>query len=1225
MHAETAISVSSVSSAGTQYALMELAFNQINSDSSFLPEVLFENVWGLYDAEDRKSVFDAITKIAATPGLVAIFGGTTSEASTIIQLVASAGNIPQISATANSPFLSNKVAYPTFMRTSLESTAQVKAGVDFVVEHGWSQVIAIVDENDVHVQDFQQFMKFAQESTLAGRPLDVGLQITVRAGLDPAPAVHQLLNSDLYLVLVFAALPQFVPFYSAAILDGRLGPERNFIYFGGTFVLSLIGNLGSRAEPLLRINGLHPNVTVGRFYDALNGFIGMIGTPGNTTATTEFQEVLRTANRTLYPSVPATFQISHQSVVDGAYTIAHGVRDVVEQGAARGLTACQLFNKSFDGMHLFRSMVNASFVGTSGPVSFDEFGNRIGTLDIVNLISGGNPDGTINVSRVTVTHKWDYGSRHLTQLQPLMWRDGSFSPPSPPPLARRLYPPPPSAPPAPVYMAPRERGSAWIWGVSSVVIVAFVLLLNGFWIVRHFRHKHKAWVADVRAILWGPPKALDCGTVICDAVYKGSDVTVRCMPLNQSLLASFATSARSPRGGPGGATGGGKGVWGSVCAERGPCVRVRSSFHVFANEVIRAHAAKPFFNGEDVHVHLCMEDGGAGAGAPLGGSHGIGSGGEGGMMTGEVAGSLLRQASLGFRPDCPHSVSPGALRTVSSFQVTESAVQPLPRDVKNALVSGTQALIQDAMERHHPNIERVIGGGVAKESVYILLERLTGGSLHAAIQNKTLELEASVLVSLLLDMAAAMKYLHSLRPPVVHGDLNPKSLFLDDHMSLKMSSVSPFYLLNKALGEGTVPFTLEYAAPEVLAGKKPTPASDAYSFGIAIWECFARTDVYMDMTPEAIVKGVLDGTVHPKPVASMPRELQCLMYDCLSPWPQRRPTSAEIHALLLSIYEAKGGLQRFSRLQSKLTAQEALIDKIMPPHVAAALRRGERVPPERHDCVTIMFSDIVGFTEHSAKMLPIEVMQMLDRLYTQFDTLTVKHGLFKVETIGDAYMVVGNLHPKAEDHTARIVRFALDAIAVANTVPVKLDDPSMGTIHVRTGVHTGPVVASVVGTLNPRYCLFGDTVNMTNRIETSSQPDCVHLSKAAAMALHAQDRSMRVVCRGAVMLKGKGEVTTYWLESCLGNLPEASRMELEWQMNASRGLSLNFSMDLGDGHDHGIPGGEEEVQWHKSQSASRRTTGSPSAKGDGGQPAANDVTVVTVLQPTPPVLQGMTA
>lgn len=193
---------------------------------------------------------------------------------------------------------------------------------------------------------------------------------------------------------------------------------------------------------------------------------------------------------------------------------------------------------------------------------------------------------------------------------------------------------------------------------------------------------------------------------------------------------------------------------------------------------------------------------------------------------------------------------------------------------------------------------------------------------------------------------------------------------------------------------------------------------------------------------------------------------------------------------------------------------------------------GKRVEPEQHSEVTIFFSDIVGFTNISASLTPAEVMEMLNRLYLALDGLTAKHGLFKVETIGDAYMAVGNLHPKAEDHTARVARFAIEAVSTAAQIPVQASKPELGNVNMRVGFHVGPVVASVIGDLNPRYCLFGDTVNTSSRMESTSIAGRIHLSHTAFCALMEQAPGAQCELRTDLgEIKGKGRMKTYFLDS----------------------------------------------------------------------------------------------
>merc|ERR1712048_65723 len=211
---------------------------------------------------------------------------------------------------------------------------------------------------------------------------------------------------------------------------------------------------------------------------------------------------------------------------------------------------------------------------------------------------------------------------------------------------------------------------------------------------------------------------------------------------------------------------------------------------------------------------------------------------------------------------------------------------------------------------------------------------------------------------------------------------------------------------------------------------------------------------------------------------------------------------------------------------------KALLYDVFPKHVAEALREGRKVEPEAKEPVTIFFSDIVGFTDISSTLEPQKVSRMLDELYSKFDALTDELGIFKVETIGDAYMAVTNLVCDQEhDHAKRIAQFALRAIEVANETQVDEDDPSKGYVEIRVGFHSGPVVANVVGTRNLRYCLFGDTVNTASRMESNSMKNQIHCSSQAAALVREQAPAIALTRRGIIEVKGKGQMETYWVEA----------------------------------------------------------------------------------------------
>lgn len=316
-----------------------------------------------------------------------------------------------------------------------------------------------------------------------------------------------------------------------------------------------------------------------------------------------------------------------------------------------------------------------------------------------------------------------------------------------------------------------------------------------------------------------------------------------------------------------------------------------------------------------------------------------------------------------------------------------------------------------------------------------------------------------------------------------------------------------------------------------------------------LYEVFTRKDPYEGEIFKEVITAVKDESVQKRVKApeNMPETMKALMDDCLREDPNARPSFDEIDTRLRRLHA------EHIEVPKKKTGQVSLFD-IFPRHVAEALRDGHKVEPEHKDCVTIFFSDIVGFTAISASLDPKKVRlflrlqvpkftteltfvkkvaNLLDRLYQRFDDLSHKHDIYKVETIGDSFMAVSNLvKDQHEDHCIRIARFAVDAIHAANETMIDEDDPSKGNVHIRVGFHSGSVVADVVGNRNPRYCLFGDTVNTASRMESHSTPNRINCSQISADLLNEQsaDDSFALRCRGPIEIKGKDLMTCYWVD-----------------------------------------------------------------------------------------------
>uniref|UniRef100_A0A6U4U0M3 guanylate cyclase n=2 Tax=Hemiselmis andersenii TaxID=464988 RepID=A0A6U4U0M3_HEMAN len=432
----------------------------------------------------------------------------------------------------------------------------------------------------------------------------------------------------------------------------------------------------------------------------------------------------------------------------------------------------------------------------------------------------------------------------------------------------------------------------------------------------------------------------------------------------------------------------------------------------------------------------------------------------------------------------------------------------------------------------HPSVTTVMGAVLGSEPM-LVMEFMTLGSLHDLLSNESYPFEADVLLFMLRDIVQGMRFLHTADPPIVHGDLKAANVLITENFKAK---VADFGLSQKKrLGNVGTPF---WMAPELLLGGVSTTMSDVYAFAIMLFEIFSRKLPYKGEECEQVLLQVCDSNLEKRPGIpdGVRPEVEVMMKDCWQQDASKRPPFEELDRRVKAMdviqmqssqILSAGAIDR----EQEATARNVLFD-VFPRHIAEALASGRKPQAEMKECVTIFFSDIVGFTDISATLTPTKVSEMLDRLYTRFDALAEEHTIYKVETIGDAYMAVTNLvQDQNVDHAARIARFSLAALQAANQVLVDLDDPSKGHIKIRVGFHSGPVVANVVGTKCPRYCLFGDTVNTASRMESNSKANMINISHATAVLLKTQGPNILLQKRGQVPIKGKGHMTCYWVKT----------------------------------------------------------------------------------------------
>ena len=210
------------------------------------------------------------------------------------------------------------------------------------------------------------------------------------------------------------------------------------------------------------------------------------------------------------------------------------------------------------------------------------------------------------------------------------------------------------------------------------------------------------------------------------------------------------------------------------------------------------------------------------------------------------------------------------------------------------------------------------------------------------------------------------------------------------------------------------------------------------------------------------------------------------------------------------------------QIEDERAKSDRLLLNVLPRPIADRLKGGETLIVDNFAEVTVLFADLVGFTRLAEQLPPPLMVRTLDVIFTAFDELASRHGLEKIKTIGDAYMAVAGLPSPRPDHAEAAARMALDML----TELVHYNQAHETTLQMRIGMNTGPVVAGVIGRHKFTYDLWGDTVNMASRMESHGEPGTIQITAATAAKLADWFVLQR---RGAVDIKGKGELTTFLL------------------------------------------------------------------------------------------------
>ncbi|KAF8371116.1 hypothetical protein PRIPAC_77545 [Pristionchus pacificus] len=528
-----------------------------------------------------------------------------------------------------------------------------------------------------------------------------------------------------------------------------------------------------------------------------------------------------------------------------------------------------------------------------------------------------------------------------------------------------------------------------------------------------------------------------------------------------------------------------------------------------------------------------------------------------------------------------------------------------------------KTMFQQMKAAVHDNINPFLGISFnEKEEMLLVWKFCNRGTLQDIIYNDQIDMDNKFHGAFIRDIVGGLEYLHA-SPVGYHGSLTPWSCLIDRNWMVKLTDYGVAEPIER--WEKNQWITVDelksdddksnakqktsalYDAPEMLKMRENNKVrrmdqdwqrqssnrrqlGDVYAFGMIMYEIIFRALPFPDTQDVTeLIDAVKDGSRVIKPSIQdhklIHMDLAALVQDCWNTTPEMRPSLRRIKLNVETYLKVKGSLvdqmmrmmeqyannleklvkERTGMLEEANIRADKLLSQLLPAYVARELKEGKPVPPKTFTSATVMFSDIVGFGDMCRDATAAEIVNLLNSVFNGFDEFIARREAYKVETIGDAYMFVSGVpEENGFRHLDSICSIAMDIHSFLH----EFRAPHSSTLRVRCrlGVCSGPVAAAVVGLNAPRYCLFGDTVNMASRMESTGEAEKTQIAESTKLMLDKHYPDFITKERGQVQVKGKGLCTTYWLEGSR----DASTAYTAPTRELSRGHQ-NFSSLLGGG------------------------------------------------------------
>uniref|UniRef100_A0A0K0FCD3 Guanylate cyclase n=1 Tax=Strongyloides venezuelensis TaxID=75913 RepID=A0A0K0FCD3_STRVS len=488
-------------------------------------------------------------------------------------------------------------------------------------------------------------------------------------------------------------------------------------------------------------------------------------------------------------------------------------------------------------------------------------------------------------------------------------------------------------------------------------------------------------------------------------------------------------------------------------------------------------------------------------------------------------------------------------------------------DYQYILTRKDMAHLRSMRMMDHDNVNKLVGFLLNSPTLMSVWRYCSRGSIVDILTNGHLNIniDGFFVYSLIKDTVEGLNFIHN-SPIEVHGNLSSRNCLINERWQVKLSDYGIPFL---RVFEQQKPEDQLWTAPEILRGDilNPNKESDIYSLAIVLADLVNKG---ISFENEELAGGADEviyilknrKTLPYRPnlnpaVDDIPPLMLQLIKEMWSEDPLSRPKVEVVKKLVKQMNLGKCSnlmdyvynmlekhaasleediQQRTMELVEEKKKADILLSRMLPKVVVEKLKSGQPIVPEHFDSVTIFFSDVVSFTVLASKCSALQVVRLMNRLYTIFDSIINDHNVYKVETIGDAYLCVSGLPER--NGCKHVKEIALMSLEFLQKIPdFRIEHLPNEKIRIRIGMHSGPCVAGVVGLTMPRYCLFGDTVNTASRMESNGRPNHIHMSLDAHQLLTEKIGGFVTEPRGEVFIKGKGVMETFWL---LGKVSEVS-------------------------------------------------------------------------------------